>query len=80
MALGVPVVVNSKCDVLKAHCLKSNAGLFYSGFHEFEGCIGFLLKNDDVYSGMKDNAKKYVEKNYRWDAVMDRFKALIDSI
>ena len=28
MALGVPVLVNGQCDVLKGHCTKSNGGLY----------------------------------------------------
>src|SRR5262249_44090421 len=28
-ALGRPVVVNGKCDVLKGQCIRSNAGLYY---------------------------------------------------
>lgn len=29
MALGVPVLVNGQCDVLRGHCTKSNGGLYY---------------------------------------------------
>jgi len=78
MASGVPVVVNAKSDVVKGHCLKSNAGLYYDGYYEFEGCINYLLDNEDVYSAMSKNAKKYVKGNYCWDVVIDKFRRLIE--
>ena len=80
MAVGVPVVVNRKCEVLKGHCIRSNAGLYYDGYHEFEGCVNYLMKHDDVYAAMKINAREYVEANYRWDVVMGKFKKMIEDI
>ena len=40
-----PVIVNEKSTVLKGHCEKSNAGLFYGNFDEFENIINLFLKN-----------------------------------
>lgn len=80
MAVGVPVVVNGRCQVVKGHCLRSNAGLFYDGFFEFEGCLKYLLSNESVYKIMSQNAKKYVYDNYRWDVIIGKFKDLIDKI
>ena len=31
MAVGTPVLCNARSEVLVEHCVKSNAGLFYSG-------------------------------------------------
>ena len=80
MASGVPVVINSKCKVVKGHCLKSNAGLYYSDYFEFEGCINYLLIHDDVYRLMSRNARLYIEKNYHWDLITEKFKRLIEII
>ena len=80
MAVGVPVVVNSGCEVAKGHCLRSNAGLFYTDYFEFEGCIDYLLNNEPVTGIMSRNAKKYIESNYRWDVVMEKIKNLIDKV
>ena len=35
MAVGTPVLCNGRRDVLVEHCLKSNAGLFYTDRDEF---------------------------------------------
>lgn len=80
MAVGVPVVVNAKCKVLKGHCIKSNAGLFYEDYYEFEGVINYLINNTDVYSQMKINAKRYVDENYQWSDILERFGNIIEYV
>ncbi|MBE6853421.1 MAG: glycosyltransferase family 4 protein [Ruminococcus sp.] len=78
MSLGVPVLVNGMCDVLKGHCIKSNGGLYYMNYFEFEGCLGYIRKNPRDLLAMGDNAEEYIEKNYRWDVITDRFSAFIE--
>jgi len=78
MALGVPVLVNGKCDVLKGHCIRSNGGLYYNNYYEFAECIGYLFAREDIYEKMKQNDLKYVHENYTWDKVMARYKKIID--
>ena len=80
MALEVPVVVNGKCEVLRVHCKKSNAGLFYLSYDEFEGCMNYIYKHDDEYTIMKKNARIYVEQNYRWDLIITKLMHMIDVI
>lgn len=70
MAISVPVIVNGNCAVLKGHCVKSNAGLYYQDYYEFEGAVNYMLEHEREYRIMKSNAKKYVDKNYRWDTII----------
>lgn len=71
MALAVPVIVNGSCEVLKGHCLKSNAGLYYNNYEEFKTACDFMNHEGDSheYREMKSNGKKYVEHNYRWELI-----------
>ena len=78
MALGVPVVINGKCHVVKGHCLKSNAGLYYNDYYEFEGCINYLTSHDDIYSIMSQNSKNYIRTNYHWDDIINKFRGIIE--
>ena len=80
MALSVPVIVNAKCDVLRGHCVKSNAGLYYDTDLEFEGILNYLRWHDNEYQIMKKNAKAYIEKYYQWDHIMEEFCKLIETI
>ncbi len=80
MSVEVPVIVNAKCEVLKGHCTKSNAGLYYDDYHEFEGIINLLLNNTDIYEQMKINAKQYINDNYQWNDIINRFSNIIEYV
>lgn len=77
MKLGVPVMVNGKCDVLKGHCVKSNGGLYYTGYYEFEGALNYLLTHERERILMGKNGENYVNVNYRWEKVTENLKNLI---
>ncbi|MDD5828227.1 MAG: glycosyltransferase family 4 protein [Lachnospira sp.] len=77
MTLSKPVIVNGICDVLKGHCIKSNGGLYYKNFFEFEGCVNYMLEHPDVYEIMCKNARKYVEDYFQWEDIMKKFDDII---
>jgi glycosyltransferase involved in cell wall biosynthesis len=77
MTLGRPVIVNGTCDVTKGHCTRSNAGLYYKDYFEFEGAVNYLLTHPEEYEVMSENAKAYVNKYFRWDVIMEKFDRVI---
>lgn len=80
MKLGKPVLVNGKCDVLKGHCVRSNGGLYYTNYYEFEGCTEYLLNHAQQRIKMGQNGQLYVEKNYQWDVITRRLSELVECI
>ncbi len=80
MALHVPVIVNGGCDVLRGHCTKSNAGLYYYDYLEFEGCVDYLLTHPAEYTAMCENARDYIDRYYEWNVIMDKFRAVISEV
>ena len=78
MELGVPVLINGDCDVLKGHCKKSNGGLYYTGYYEFEGALNYMLTHEKERILMGKNGKKYVNDNYCWEKVTENLKNLIN--
>jgi glycosyltransferase involved in cell wall biosynthesis len=80
MAVGTPVLCNARAEVLAEHCLKSNAGLFYSDREEFVECTKLLLADDRLRDRMGRNGKEYVKRNYRWDVIMQKYDRLIGSL
>lgn len=70
----IPVLVHAKCDVTKDHCIKSNGGLYFSDFEEFEECINFYLQNQYIGKKMGIKGKNYVVNNYNWDNIMNAYK------
>jgi len=80
MQLGTPVLVNGACDVLKGHCTRSNAGLYYKNYFEFEACINYMLFNKALTDQMAVNAKAYINQFFTWDSIMKRFCKLIEEL
>ena len=78
MLMGRPVLVTAHCPVLKGHCILSNAGLYYANYGEFECAINYLLSHPDQYQAMCQNGIRYVEENYRWDVIVEKYRKLID--
>lgn len=80
MAAGRPVLVNGRCAVLKGQCLRSNAGLYYTDFFEFEAGLNYILSNQEAYSQMIRNGYEFVKENYSWDKVTASVCSLIEEI
>ena len=74
------VLVNGKCDVLKGQCIRSNAGLYYENYDEFEGCLDFLLADDTVRDIMGNNGGKFVLDNYSWEIIEKKYISLLGEI
>jgi glycosyltransferase involved in cell wall biosynthesis len=77
MACGTPVLVNGECSVLKGHCVRSNAGLWYLDYGEFKECTRYLLENDRIRVLLGENGKRYIENNYQWDHIEQKFLSLL---
>lgn len=80
MALSIPVLVNGDCEVLKHHCIKSNAGLYYHNQEEFNRALDYLRDRPTEYAQMKENAKDYIDTYYQWDVIMKEFVDMIEQI
>jgi glycosyltransferase involved in cell wall biosynthesis len=78
-AAGVPGLVNGRSAVLKDHCLRANGGLYYGDAEEFAAALDLLITDDGLRRGLGASGRRYVETQYRWDAVLDRYRALIEA-
>lgn len=80
MAVSVPVIVNGASPVLQGHCKKSNGGLYYQNYFEFEGAVQYLLQHPVEYLQLCSNARNYIAEHYDWNRIVTRFSACIDRI
>jgi glycosyltransferase involved in cell wall biosynthesis len=78
-AAEVPGLVNARSAVLKDHCLRANAGLFYETADEFAAALDLLVTDDALRAALGSAGRRYVEARYRWDAVLERYRALIEA-
>lgn len=75
-AVGTPVLANARADVLVNHCRRSNAGLYYADRWEFAESLKLLLRDDALRSSMGMNGKAYVNQNYRWSMILNKYERL----
>ena len=74
------VLVNGQCEVLKGHCLRSNAGLYYANYEEFKECLDLLLSNGELRERMGENGKKYLRASYSWEKVEEKYLRLLERL
>ncbi len=72
-----PVLVHAGCEVTKDHCIKSNGGLYFNDYDEFEECVKYFLAHPTKRDMMAQNGKKYVITNYSWEIIVERYKRLL---
>lgn len=80
MYMNRPVLVSGKCNVLKGHCIRSNAGLYFDTYEEYSGALDYLLTHPLEYEQMRVNGKKYVNSNYRWEVIIDEYRKIIQIV
>jgi glycosyltransferase involved in cell wall biosynthesis len=80
MALGVPGLVNARSEVLKDHCLRSNAGLFYDDGDEFAEALALLVGRPVLREALGANGRLYVRDSYRWEVVLERWRRVLASV
>ncbi len=72
-----PALVQGRCEVLAGHAHRSGAAIPYSGFAEFEAAVELLLDSPGLADAMGASGRRYVEREYTWDVVMDRYEDVL---
>jgi glycosyltransferase involved in cell wall biosynthesis len=76
MAVGTPVLVNARSEVLVDHCRQSNAGLYYADRWEFTEALKLLMRDRGLRAAMGRNGKAYVNGRYRWSTILRKYDRL----
>jgi glycosyltransferase involved in cell wall biosynthesis len=79
-AVGTPVLANARSDVLVDHCQKSNAGLYYADRDEFVEALKLLVGDHRLRAAMGANGRAYVQKNYRWDVILQKYERMFTKL
>jgi glycosyltransferase involved in cell wall biosynthesis len=80
MAVGTPVLVNARSEVLVDHCRKSNAGLYYADRWEFTEALKMLMRDARLRAAMGRNGKIYVSQNYRWSNILRKYEQMFSAL
>ena len=73
-SVSTPVIAQAGSKVVVDHCRKSNGGLYYRDFEEFEGILNLLLKDKNVAKALGRNGQRYVKENYGWSRLLDKYE------
>jgi glycosyltransferase involved in cell wall biosynthesis len=68
-----PVLVHGEGAVTRDHCERSNGGLWFRTYAEFEAVVDRLMAEAPLRRGLGRNGRRYVETVYSWDAALTRF-------
>lgn len=79
-AIGTPVVVNGRTEVLQGQCRRSNAGLWYTEYDEFKEIMLLLAGNDELREIMGKNGVGFFEANYSWPVIENKYLDIIENL
>jgi glycosyltransferase involved in cell wall biosynthesis len=79
-ALGKPVLVNGRCDVLRGQCQRSNGGLYYADYYEFREALALLESNRALASALGRNGRRFFERHYRWEVIEGKYNRLLATL
>ncbi|MCI0574714.1 MAG: glycosyltransferase family 4 protein [Chloroflexi bacterium] len=74
---GRPVLVHETCAVTREHVRRSKGGLWFYTFEEFAAAVTWLHSKPALAAQMGANGRHYVQSNYTWPAVVDRFARIL---
>jgi glycosyltransferase involved in cell wall biosynthesis len=79
-ALGKPVLVNGRCDVLKGQVLRSNGGLYYESYEEFAETLYALEAGGPLNAVLGRNGREYFRRHYAWPVVERKYLEMFDRL
>lgn len=80
LANGVPALVNGKSEVMKDHCEKSGAALWYDGPKDFRRKLHGLLSDAALRRKLGAKGPAYVRANYDWEVIMGKLREVIENL
>jgi glycosyltransferase involved in cell wall biosynthesis len=79
-AAGVPVLVHGRCAATVEHVRRGRGGLAFNSYAEFETILDRLLPDRELRSALAGAGADYVEKNFRWPVLIDRYSRFLIGI
>jgi glycosyltransferase involved in cell wall biosynthesis len=79
MTAGAPPIVNALCGATREHCERSGGGMWFEGFAEFDSVLARLTGDAELHATLVGNGRRYVEANYRWPTILDRYCAALEA-
>jgi glycosyltransferase involved in cell wall biosynthesis len=79
-ALGKPVLVNGRCDVLRGQAIRSGGGLYYDSFEDFHEALYTLEAAGPLGAVLGQSGRDYYRRHYAWPVVERKYLELFDRL
>jgi glycosyltransferase involved in cell wall biosynthesis len=79
-AASTPVMVNGWCDVTRGLCSRSQGGVWYRNYLEFETALDALMEDRDLRDGLAAGGMRHVAVHCAWDGVMERYVSFLRDV
>ena len=79
-ALGRPVLVNGRCEVLRGQCIRSGAGLYYDDQAEFVETLRAISENRWLNAALGANGREFFQRHYAWPIVEQKYLDMIQAL
>ena len=71
------LLVHAGGEVSMDHCRRSNGGLWFANYPEFEEMVARLEVDEKLRNALGANGRDFVRHEYGWPAVLGRFEAAL---
>lgn len=75
---GAPALVWARCEATVEHVERSSGGVTFERYADFEVAVDRLVGDDAVHAAMAGAGRAYVEANYRWPVVVERYRRFLE--
>jgi glycosyltransferase involved in cell wall biosynthesis len=79
-ALGKPVLVNGKCEVLRGQCIRSRAGLYYETQAEFVETLRAIADGRTLNAALGANGRTFFDRHYAWPVIEQKYLTMLQRL
>lgn len=72
---GTPALVYAHCPVTRDFARRSNGGLYFQDYFEFEGSVLYLLSHPDIAKQLGENGRAFVQERFSWDTIIEQYRS-----
>jgi glycosyltransferase involved in cell wall biosynthesis len=69
-----PVLVNGRSAVMQHQCERSNGGLWFTNYPEFEELMIMMMDKPELCSSLAKNGRDFVLSEYSWNSIWEKFR------
>lgn len=77
---GRPALVHAHCAVTRDFARRSNAGLYFRDYFEFEGSVLYLLSHPEIAKQMGERGKAFVQSHFSWETIAAQYRAFFEKL